>query len=420
MPTKRDTAIQGAGSVYTAAAFWAIDETNGSDTNRGYGATQADADASPLKTLGELNRRLLGSALTSQVTIHILSDVTAGNFSMLPNLAATNVAGYPILRGTKKAINSTPIAVTNYATHVPAANTGYLVTAAGIGSWAPYIGKMIENADGTKVGFVQSAVGTTARVTGAVNCSTAGTVTANPWAIGDQLTAYSLSRIPALPLDGSLMFWAAEYLQYGFGSHDGSFAFSNFGESAPFISRCVSEGAYSNGGAGAWYAAVQFYSDGTVGSEGNLRHMHGLFSACAVRGLLEFGSDSLIMPQNISGIPAFDIEAGNISLEGATILGASGASFSVFNCTSSAVKDTSGSNAADAASHFLLQGASNIYGSGNSSFVLNLPVGHHSVHKAGMFATTAAANPVALGGIGYAYAAIPVADTTNGAWLLDK
>lgn len=401
--------------VFQAAPYWAIDPISGSDENQGWGASQAAAEAVALKTLAELNRRLVGVDVSSTVRISLLGSVGTSDATVLTNMRSTNGLGRPVIVGTKTQVGG-DYTVSAYATAVPASNTGYLLSATGLGA-AGNVGKLVTNAAGTKWAFVQASMGANQVRLTQPNAfdvlALAGSFSAS-FTAGETIRVWSLPVLQKWPFPMDVLFPAVDTCEIR-----GAFSAANaspamLGDGYPVIGHSILNGVQFNGSNTPSIIGCQF---STTGSTVSGAHSVQLF-ACGLRGtgnMLLFTSSTILFSQNN------DIEGCTLSLSDHSRAFANDPStnISIFNVL------TGGLDAAifaNAHGEFSAYGANTaLYGSGNTAFIFKCGPGSSSAFsKAVCTATTSKTKPLSIAGTTYDYASIPIADAgTVGTFVND-
>jgi hypothetical protein len=402
--TSRWIAAPIADALWLARDAWVVDPA------------AADDRGDHPKTLRELNRRLLGSLYDFQPIIQLAGDIPLSDATVLHNVRSVNGSGFPTMVGTKTQIGG-DYTVTSY---VPGDNTigagvggrGYILGATGIHDPAN-MGMLLENASGTKCCWIQSSPSTGhVRITPPNNNTPllgdpGGVVT---FTVGETVRVYQLSRLPVYPWGPLSGFNALAWCRFGFGYSAENFHFGQIGSAAPFISRCKSEGAVMNGGLnGAWNTCM--FTD--AGGVPTILSDHEAFvNFCGVRGTalpslrLESRSQLILQPTlgGDDAASAVDAENTRIDVEDSDF-GAGGIwSMSAFNC-SHPVMVMIGTGTVQ-------QPAGAIYGTGNTSYLLNAPSGTKAkINAAGINLATTAPTIARLAGVDRS---IPFVDTSDG------
>jgi len=196
--TGRWHAQLGLDAYWASRTTWWIDPASllASDENDGASAL------TPLKTWGELARRLIGAELFSTIVINIVSTLPSSDVVFFPFKMHYNPSAqqYIVVRGTKTTAFSGTIS--GYAARNPAGNTGTQITS----SWtvASLIGKRVESTSGSlRTAWIEADLGSgTARVSVPFstdftrNDGLAGT--AGEFANGQAINVYSIPSIGAI------------------------------------------------------------------------------------------------------------------------------------------------------------------------------------------------------------------------------
>lgn len=406
--------------AWIAARFWSIDPVSGNDETGAPGANTAASDATPLKTMAELNRRLNGCTIRDTMTIHQLNDIPIALTTPLTNLKTADGDGVPYWFGKKTLLFSG--AVTSYTAANPAGNAGVqLVVNSLSGTWsnsgtagASLVGQIIESSDGTRAAIVLKDLGSkTARITQPNNSSGIGfsAGTTQVFTAGETIKVYSLPLLPCYPFGGDMQFPVVEYVRL-----TGGGVFNQFmpGQSEMTWSRCLFGG--DAGGAGA----------GVVLISGN--HSGDFLTCLFTSGLVELwgGTHLLSWCGVLSG--GLNVENGVIAVEtpvylqtgslsntcgaivfaGTSILGA-------FDCTSvplaTAEEGTLGRSIRFRGGDVTQP----IFGTGNTAALVSVPAGTSATIPpvSVVTATTTAAKKILIVGVGYDLSDIPKTDLLN-------
>lgn len=402
--------------------FWAIDPVNGNDENTGWGVSQAAAIAVPLKTMRELNRRMFGyragdptMALTPQ--FNVLSSIPAADSAIMTNISGYNGNGQPYFQGLKTQVGGNFI-VTAYATAVSAANTGYLLSAVGLGTAVAAViaggaRAMIQNAAGTKTAWTLEVIGADQiRVNNPTNADLVAATVANAvFVVAETVRIFTLPVIPNWPFGPSTLFTGCQDLeiQGGFAAN-GTFDFTLFGNSQPQIFRCLLNGMNISGGGEGFIISCLFAKHQT-----SLSSCQCVFRSCAIDGVVAFVLDGGVtifeFALDISG-PAAQLRVGQIARVGLNI----GTLVSVFNTTTAAIL-------ASPECSFVMALASTgttLYGKGNTGIIVQTTaMSRLRLPKANCTAVTTAVAPLQVVGVNHPYADIPIIDTTNQAFIIE-
>jgi len=155
-----------ANQTFLQATYWSLSPATGNDENAGWGMDVATADSRPLRTMQELNRRLVGwqqdntaGGLTNvSISIHIMDDVAdTSSFAILNNLASPNGNKYVRVIGGLSPVDGAASnrTLTGYVAANPATNVEREVVIAGIGLKPSYVGKIIQTTDGLKTATIE-------------------------------------------------------------------------------------------------------------------------------------------------------------------------------------------------------------------------------------------------------------------------
>jgi len=151
--------------AFLQATYWSVSPATGNDQNVGWGTSEAAADAHPLQSFQELNRRLVGwnqvnsaaGLTTVSLSIHLMDDlVDPTKFAILTNLASPDANDFIRIRGGTSPVDGSASnrTITAVTPAVPATNTEREIVIAGIGLKPGYVGKMIQTTDGLKTAFI--------------------------------------------------------------------------------------------------------------------------------------------------------------------------------------------------------------------------------------------------------------------------
>lgn len=412
--------------VFHKATYWTIDPVSGSDENKGWGATQADADLAPIKTLAELDRRLVGHpGFSGKVWFKIKGDIPASDSRMMQNIAsaAGSPLGKPIFFGDL----GTPLTtgtMTSYTAAVPGSNTGYTMA---LTSAASYIGKIVIDQDGS-FAYVLAAASANVAIISPPQVESHGSiinaVSAEPgdFTNGKTFGVYSLYKLPSHPFRSDVMYGYVIRLNIGDGVVN-SFDNPNLGSSATRFNSCIVScgSAGGNGTSGSWtggftiWTGCLFYAPvagvgvgaGFVGHHGNfhantalnvrLFFMNGTAARFQERLYLYNGYISLDETSSVGGITG-----STPRLE----IGIFATTATVFSGGSVRLPSDGG----------LVYGG---VGSTNTGTLFSIPQGARwSLPKAGCTATTSG-TVLSVGGTSKAFSDIPFVNTTNNASISD-
>jgi len=396
--------------IFLAAPFFAIDPVGGNDENACWGASLAAADAVPCKTLAEVNRRLIGSDISTTVVFHLLADVPPTDSTVMTNVKSEHGTGYPIFVGKKTQVGG-DYSVSAYATHVPASNTGFLLSAPGIGA-SGNVGHLISNAAEDKWAFIQSApTSDQVRLTQPNTWNAVaffGGFTAN-FTVGETVRVWTLPVLQQFPWTANVQYPAIDQVEVrGVFSTPSDPTQAIFGSSSPLISHTIINGVLWQGSSQGGLYAVLF-----TGNYSNLASAQSLFiNASGVQGA------SLLLS---SGVPlfqyGFDIEGGELILTSSTnaLVNDSTAYFSIFNCLGgSAISAETGS------SFSVYNPNTPIYGTGNTGFIYKASAGSESaLSKTASTVVTSAAHSISLAGTSYDFSQIPITNSAGFASIRD-
>ncbi len=215
--------------VFIAAPFWSI-SSSGSDEAVGWGASESDADAHPLRSLQELDRRLAGYRVTEvsaavsaiSVTIHFMDDITtADRFTVLHNIRGSSNT-FIRITGTLNPVDGSASnrTIATYQAAVPATNTERQLTITGLGTTPQYVGKLVQTTDGAKVAVVTRQTGadelSISQVDDHATASLDGVTpsSVSDFSVGDHVTFYDPVNIPSWPLPPDVPFVLADQLQF--------------------------------------------------------------------------------------------------------------------------------------------------------------------------------------------------------------
>lgn len=414
-----------ADAYWSTFTFVSVDPVNGNDENAGFATSIGAADAVPLRTFGELNRRIPEAGFQEDIVCHVLDSIPDDqeDFMVLTRLrvqsydtkfiifgALTSAARPSLFTGT----------VSAYVTAVPSTNTQRRLTIAG----APggLVGKLIQKADGTKSAFILKDLGggsyrikkpmTTNALTGAVGVGA-------EFVNGESVIIYDLPTAPIYPFP-ALVF--TRDVEDTAGSHPSNLILSNFKLRSPDVGdrveldvggtssrllNCILVDPLIINGTNSNWSNVLFTSD-TVG----LGYLSGInyltLTSCAT-----LNTQLLLRNCALDLTTAFDVEGSSSQTAFATLhmqrgtctITATATEIGIFNCTQGLV------NSAEPSCNYITLGATSLYGTGNTvSPFYSIDVGgcRWAVRAANQFATTAAANPIVIKGLGYNFAALPI------------
>ncbi len=404
-------------AVYLAANFWAIDTVNGSDSNPGWGTSQAAADAVPLKSMQELNRRLAGLLIGDGRTVqfHQLSNITDG--CVLTNVDVQGT-GYALWLGTKTQLltgTGTTFTAANQAGNAAAslAITEIPVswTASGI------LRKLIESGDGLRAAWATADLGSkTARITTPCNSlASAKTIAsvASTFTNGETINIYDVTTINVWPFKPGVLTVGCQYVDFTPGT--GNAYRNDIGSTSPYITRCLNHAE--------WKAAASI--DGIRWSC-NLVDMNAftLIFSGGKWGLTFGGANGVAAGGGTRSWSWSDganvgfnhgdmlFENCGISLNSNSWLSgfAADSHLGVFNYTGTMITIQ---DAAAGGRVVRMNVGSFIYGTGNSGTIINVPKGvQTTLPPAANIPIVTSGTPLVLAGVNHILADMPVSDTT--------
>ena len=404
-----------------AAIFWAVDPAGGNDENKGWGATQADAEAVPLKTLAELNRRWSGNpGFSTRVIVSIMGDIPLTDAVVLAN-ARCNPSGSARvnINGKRKAAILTGV-VGGYTAKNTGAGTGetYLMNLTGAAS---YVGKMIEDEDRRYCFVLDAASANVARISTPMN-EIFGPVTngipAEPGSMvnGKAFGVYDFYQMPSWPFPSSgIDHPRITNLALGNGI---TVNFDNpaLGTTQPSVMKCQVEGSNGgNGTSGCWSGGFVFWGgclfrNGGSGGVAFMNHW-GNFHCPSFLGIrASFLNGSGCRFQEETMIYNASILMDETSTVGGVVGSTPRLQFGVFGTTGTVISGGRFRLPSDGGS---------FYGANNSGTLLAVPQGSsYSLPKAG--STCACSGTVlSVGGTSKTFADIPFINPTNGAAVTD-
>ena len=387
--------------------FWSIDEAAGQDENDGWGATEAAADAHPLKTMAELNRRIFGANYAGTVVFHQLSTITT--LTTLTNAKTRDGNGFIIWKGKKTVIFTGNIGVFTAANPAGAAGTQITIPGLPVSFTASgLVGFMIESTNEARLAWIQKDMGAkTARITvpSDVDVTTFNTGTVQVFANGEAIRVVTVPNLPGSPfLPNGSLFCAVTAVNLTDG---GAFNEVDFGGNTVYMGR----------------TSIQTAMRARANTLGNQ------IAACQMKGVIrpisggtwsfDFGAllnTTMLIQQaavSISHSP-IDLQASNIELD-------TGAAFNGFGALSHLACFDSIANivlvSGDAASNgrvVRLNGATFIYGTGNTVAIASVRGG------ATMTLVPVAQTPIGttvlpliVAGISYNFADMPIVDANT-------
>ena len=239
---------------FLAATFWSVSPQRGSDEAIGWGMTEEEADAHPLRTYHELNRRLVGWNQNNtcagmpdlSLSIHNLDAVnTEDTFAVLTNLISPNYQKYVRIRGTLNPVdvNAVDREITGYVPADPVTNTEREIIIAGLGLAPQYVGKIVQTVDGQRTGVVtrQNAADRLAINEirdGAAAIDGSGVTAVSDFAVGDHVSFLDPTQLADWPFPPYLQFPLLAQTRIDVGT-SGLFPDGHLGSSWPFISQCL-------------------------------------------------------------------------------------------------------------------------------------------------------------------------------------
>lgn len=385
-------------------AHWVVDAVNGNDENTGCGATELAAAGAPLKTLAELNRRLMGaspgvSGQAASPVYHIYSDIPTTDNVLLDNVRTQNFGSFPMVQGKRVAIGA-DIVVTAYTAAVPAANTGFIL--AGVGLGTKPVGSMILNAADTKCAFITKIIdANTVQVSepsnaNAVTFSIPGTPVA--FTVGETVTAYTLPIIRQYLFSDQNSFIRTTEVKM-LVSND----IAHWGDSSPLITRCQFDGFFSSGGSNGQISACCFLGHGS-----EILHSSSMsLTSCAVLHQVLFLNGVSLLSQT-NTLQGANGQFG-VSDAGVVIFNDPTSKIGMFDCAQISIDVNGGSTfrCYDSGAN------SKIYGSGNTNLLFRAKQGGWHALPPSMTVTTTSVAQLSLAGISYLVTDIPINDTAN-------
>lgn len=413
MPTIVDTPLPGQGSAYLSAPFWSIDSVNGSDSAAGYGSTLSEARSRPIKTLRELDRRMLGSDISSVVVFSIENDIPPSDSTVLKNLRSFHGTGLPIFIGKKRQIGN-DYTVTAYAGAVPAANTGYLLSAVGLGA-AGNLGKLVSNASETCWAFIQDNPGADqVRLTN-VNDFNQVTFTGGfsaSFSVGDTVRVWNLPVLQQYPFGTEVQFPAIDTCHIKGGFSTGLSDTTNLGASSPLIAHSIIDGVSFQGGVQGVISGCLFSLTASSVSAASSTTYIG----CGVRGT------NLLMTGGVPLLSAnTDFQNARLSLSDHCLafFNDPTASLSAFSVPA-AIPNGSIVFCNAGASLNVFNSSSQYYGSGNTAKIYVAGKGSSgAIAKSTTTVVTTDPSPITLAGAGHVVADIPISDAITGSFIND-
>ena len=431
------------------ATCWSVSPATGSDENLGCGTSTAASDAVPLKTLGELNRLLIGWNQDNTVAglggglfamdIHLMDDcVTPAAFQVLSNMNTPNGTNkYARFIGGLHAVDggASNRTITGYTAAVPSTNTERTIVISGLGTVPQYIGKMVQTTDGLRTAFVTSQPSadhlTISQVNSGGSLIDASSNGVSDFAINDHVNFLDAVKLADWPFSPSVRYPVLAQVRLDCGT-GGVFPTGNMGKSNVIVSQCFL-------GSGALTGQNEFYLIGGTGSA-------SVFCSCAMFGThangFEAGSAqwdgvamfsgqdgpfvtdyNLLIGTELTVVPyggTFGVGLRSGGTAPCRIVVADVGSIASWRMHNSIVDlvSTHFGKPGDFQGSDSVGSASKWYGSGNTSYLLVLGQGTRSKFpKSGLFATTSAAHPINLAGTGFTdtfncfdWADIPIMD----------
>jgi len=398
-----------ANEAFMQARFWAVDPVGGSDEAVGWGANQTAAEAAPLKTFAELNRRLVMSSgpLMTNLRISVLNDVPLTDNTVLSNLRMTGTFFTFVNVVGKRTQVGPDYVVTAYSTENPAANTGFLVTATGLD--ASKVDLIVQNAAGTKTAIVQSCPSTnTLRLTMPTDFNVeTGNADFAPadFTIGETIRFFQVPRLPKVPIGAGVVSGQVAQVRLGYGSAAQGDV-SEIGDVAMYFGAVVFEGGIISGGTSGGFVSCGF-RPGSDSLPVSLTNNISFNIGNGVRG-----DGLLLLKRSDFESNHMDIEAGQILVEESCLDSAGNSPISVFNCTN-----------ALGAIYCYLDGVLSmesspdlgLYGSGNTCAIVSTDRGGKTLlpAKANIYVTTSAPAPFLADGQGVQVADLPYFDLST-------
>ncbi len=389
--------------------FWAVDEANvsgiASDENNGWGTSLANARLVPLLTFQELDRRFFGNPGVTAPQIAVMSNSTTT--PILQNFGGVNASDRPIVIGDLTQIGS-DYTVTAFALAVPASNTGFTMSATGLGA-AGNVGKLVTNAAQTKWAFIQSGDAANAvRLTQPNNWApiSFGGSTSVSFTVGETVRVWNMPTLAQWPFPANAQIPMAWHVEIqGANVNFTTSGLTTFeAASLPQIGQCIINGWYAAGFQGSFGGCLFAKGDTTL-----LSCSTGSLVVCGFLGrTVTMQGGSLFIVGN------FDIEAGAfVVLAGAVIAALSSARLSAFDCTTKVPFQV------QAQSQFIVASACTLSGSGNTQVLFSsLTCCMCKLSKTLCTATTTAALPLSVNGVTYAYADMPIMDLPSASFLI--
>jgi len=400
--------------IFQQATYWAIDPSNStgvaSDENDGWGTSQAAADAVPLLTRAELNRRLVGVDAPTTRIFHLLSsETTLSGSDVLTNLKSGHGQGFPIFIGKKTQVGS-DYTVTAYAAAVPASNTGFLLSATGLGAGGN-VGKLVTNAAETKWAFIKSSLGANQvriqQPDAWDTISQSGSFSA-PFSVGETVRVWNLPVLRNFPFSHQVMSAAIETCEIqGRNSNVGDLGIAEFGNDL-FVAHSIINGVTiaKNGGFGGAIIGSLFSKNFSSFSGDGQTTLVGV----GVLGLsVVFTGGTILATQ-----APLDLENSSLQFQHDAYISVDGSgAVSAFNVPNT-VSGGHMISCSRCARFIATVGATPFYGSGNSAKILQGSLGTVSqLPPATTTVATSDASPITLAGATYTVSQIPIMDLST-------
>lgn len=399
--------------TFIAAAFWAIDPVGGSDEAQCWGASLAAADAVACRSLREVNRRLVGSDISGTVFFHLLADTAVSDSTVMSNVQSLHGTGLPIFLGKKAQVGS-DYTVSAYAAAVPASNTGYLLSATGIGAGAN-VGHLISNAAENKWAFVQSnPTGNQVRLTQPNNFDlpTFGGGFAAVFTVGETVRVWTLPLLRQWPWPLTVYYPSVDQVHLLGGFATGTFEIAAWGATSPVLAHTIIDGLQAQGG-------VQGAINGCLFSTTSSNLSHAISIGITGTGVL---GTNLLMTGGValfSQVTDFENSQLTMSDFANPFFNDATASFAIFDVPSGIQQGAAiFGNARSSLAVF--SSSSRIWGSGNSAVIYKVGPGSQSaISKTLSSVATSAAHPLSIAGVAHDFSDIPIADVATGTWVND-
>lgn len=340
----------------------------------------------------------------------ILNNVPVSDAGIMTNIRGYNGNGLPSFQGKKTQVGS-DFTVTAYATAVPASNTGYLLSAVGIGT-AATVGNQVINAAGTRTAWVLEVISANqVRVSTVTNSDlTAFTYAGGNFTAAETVRLYTVPSIPSWPFGSDVMYPGCQDLEIqGELAGTGTFDQAVLGSSLPAVFRCRINGWKSSGGGEGVFGGCLFTSHASVISANAC-----VFAGCALDRTSLTVADGVPLAIEVG----FDVSGAGSKLfiiQSGKVIGTSGVKVGVFNTNQIAIDNQLGGR-------FQLPSAATgcaLYGSGNSNYIYSGgDMTEARLPKTNCTATTSAATPLNVGGVDKNYADIEYVDSLNQAFVI--